>query len=153
MKKYENYDLSMFRLNEAGEPLVNTFLYEWHRLHRGGPDALAQISAFCALYHLPFDPSEHLIGERRLFEGWKKGRFPNNLFLTENGTKSVHFNIEMMGLKVGALYQRNGVPQGDYKTPPQTVAHFIDDCARAEIMLVWSPYAVGLLTGKEDTNG
>lgn len=173
MERYENLDLSLFRVNEAGEPLalpwieqeahMSAFFDYWIETKEATGFLLLEsehecLGRFRSLYTQPFSPSEHLTGDKALFEGWENvtKQFERNgqtieLEKFKIGRKSEYSNPT--GSESSRFYWSHPSKSGGYSFKPQTVAHFIDDCARAKIPLVWSPYAVGLLTGKEATNG
>jgi len=156
--KYENLDLELFRLNEAGEPLALPWIEQEHLLirklepiadtHRdpkiGFKLMLSRITAFRMIYILSFNPAEHLTGENALFAGWQKPNYeglrPPDC-INKRGD-ALCFHSPQNGW--------SGYPATDKPSFtqywPQTLSHFINDCSRAGIHLVWTPYAVKSLT-------
>ena len=182
--KYENLDLELFRLNEAGEPLALPWIEQEHLLirklepiadtHRdtqiGFKLMLSKMTAFRMMYILSFNSAEHLTWEKALFKDWGPYMYESdhNEF-TQDGWSTYYTEKIKCGPNEYEdrtfmdIYRPQPYGNADYSIredhlgvhvdgidtkEPQTISHFINDCNRAGIELIWTPYAVSKLTGE-----
>jgi hypothetical protein len=138
--KDQGLDLSLFRLNENGEPLALPWIEQenliW-RIWNSVKFISDSLRVFRGLYLSEFDPSTDLTGEKAMFAGWRK---PCKNDRYENNGHSIRFsNVENVYMWDGSVFL-------DCSTKPRILSDFINDCHRAGIPLVWTPYAIKQLT-------
>ena len=166
-EKYKDLDLALFRLNENGEPLAlpwieqEPILLEWFLNNLGEPLNSVRVFSikiqstliddFRSLYQSPFDPSTDLIGEKAMFAGWKAIEKPTSKRYSMQLSKTVWFEASFFlekYLKIERFPLNYFVEQVARVLKPQTLSDFINDCHRAGIPLVWTPYAIRKLTAQ-----
>ena len=156
MSEYKDLDLSLFKLNENGEPLALPWIeqdFMWLEMFQSsGPELAEKINLHDRsgrkLYMTTFDPEIHLVGEGALFKGWNFES--NHLGHYDFGNITFARGQKLSGELIGFLqeYRDNKLYQHlmlEYPYPV-TISDFINDCNRAGIPLVWSPEGVRRLT-------
>ena len=174
MNNYKDLDLSLFRLNDKGEPLALPFLQQWMKYGEAVTSSVKinaelglSFNRMAMLYQSPFTPSTHLVGDKALFGGWKFDDDESELYegfalvIEENIWKhyrvyGVKYGLNFYATKLDSYdyhevsHTEEGTEHDDIEVPfsfgAKTLAHFINDCHRAGIELVWSPHAIKNLT-------
>ena len=156
---YTDLDLSLFSLKE-GKPLALPWIEQEEHITEAMMEAdhspvqlfrcLKTVNRFRIFYQSPFDPSIHLVGEKALFVGFYRGIRKGNFVRWH----SQDFGGLWIDIGRRKIEYRPGKTKAHVShAKPKTLSHFINDCHRAGIELIWSPYAIKKLLGISEEGG
>ena len=173
-EKYKDINLTLFRLNEKGEPLAlpwieqEPILLEWFLNNLGEPLNSVRVFSvkiqstliddFRSFYQSPFDLSTDLTGEKAIFVGEiEHDCCGGNEGHTCDGCdhsrgwlyafRTDSGSVEELHCDEWEYHPAEGEAR-HFPIKPETKGDFISDCHRAGIPLVWTPYAIRKLTAQ-----